>query len=99
MKMFRIAALATAALVGAAFVMPLTVVSADAATKKTVHHVTSSPEVKNAQAALNKMGSNLTVDGKMGKKTVAAVKSFQKGHSLDATGTLDAKTKSALGIA
>ena len=40
--------------------------------------------------------NNLTADGKMGPKTIAAIKSFQKSHGLKATGKLDTKTKSAL---
>ena len=43
-------------------------------------------------------GASLKADGKMGPKTAAAVKSFQKSHGLKATGKLDAKTKSALGV-
>jgi peptidoglycan hydrolase-like protein with peptidoglycan-binding domain len=95
----RFATLAVAALIGAVFTLPVTVTSADAATKKATHHKVGSPAVKNAQEALNRNGANLTVDGKMGKKTVAAIKSFQKKSGLKATGKLDAKTKSALGVA
>jgi peptidoglycan hydrolase-like protein with peptidoglycan-binding domain len=95
----RFATLAVAALLGAAFTLPVTVTSADAATRKATHHKVGSPAVKNAQEALNRNGANLTVDGKMGKKTVAAIKSFQKKNGLKATGKLDAKTKSALGVA
>lgn len=97
----RFAKLAVAALVGAALSMPLAIASADAATAKkpAVHRTTGSPAVKNAQEALNRNGARLKVDGKMGPRTVAAVKSFQKRHGLKATGKLDARTKSALGIA
>jgi len=95
----RFATLAVAALLGAAFTMPVTVTSAEAATKKATHQKAGSPAVKNAQEALNRNGASLTVDGKMGKKTVAAIKSFQKKNGLKATGKLDAKTKSALGVA
>jgi peptidoglycan DL-endopeptidase CwlO len=96
----RFAALAAAALLGAAFTMPLTVTSAEAATKKAAHHRTvASPATKNAQEALNRNGATLAVDGKMGKKTISALKSFQKKNGFKATGKLDAKTKSALGIA
>lgn len=91
MKTPRFTALALALAIGAAFSMPFTT-SADAATKKT--HASAS--VKSAQEALNKNGASITADGKMGPKTVAAIKSFQKSHGLKATGKLDAKTKSAL---
>jgi peptidoglycan hydrolase-like protein with peptidoglycan-binding domain len=95
----RFATLAVAALLGAAFTMPITITSADAATKKATHQKAGSPAVKSAQEALNQNGASLTVDGKMGKKTVSALKSYQKSHGLKATGKLDAKTKSALGVA
>jgi len=94
----RFAAVAVAALLGAAFTMPLTVTSAEAATKKATHRTVASPATKNAQEALNRNGASLKVDGKMGRQTTAAIKSFQKSHGLKATGKLDAKTKSALGI-
>jgi peptidoglycan hydrolase-like protein with peptidoglycan-binding domain len=95
----RFAALAAAALLGAAFTMPLTVTSAEAATKKAAHHRTvASPATKNAQEALNRNGASLKVDGKKGRQTTAAIMSFQKSHGLKATGKLDAKTKSALGV-
>jgi peptidoglycan hydrolase-like protein with peptidoglycan-binding domain len=95
----RFATLAVAALLGAAVTLPATVSSADAATRKAAHHTVASPAVKNAQAALNRNGAKLAVDGKMGKKTVAAIKAFQKKNGLKTTGKLDAKTKSALGVA
>lgn len=95
----RFATLAAAALIGAAFTLPVTITSAEAATKKATHHKVGSPAVKNAQEALNRNGATLAVDGKMGKKTIAALKSFQKKNGLKATGKLDAKTKSALGVA
>jgi peptidoglycan hydrolase-like protein with peptidoglycan-binding domain len=95
MKTPRFTALAFALAIGAAFSMPLVVpTSVEAATKKTTHAASAS--VKSAQEALIKNGANLTADGKMGPKTVAAIKSFQKSHGLKATGKLDAKTKKAL---
>ncbi len=97
MNIFRVATLALA-VVGATFALSAVVAPAEAATKKATQHIAASPEAKNAQLALNKMGAKLHVDGKMGKKTVAALKAFQKSHNLEATGELDAKTKSALGI-
>jgi peptidoglycan hydrolase-like protein with peptidoglycan-binding domain len=103
----RIATLAAALLFGAATALPLTTTSADAATqqKPAAAHVTKkkmvhkgSAAVKSMQEALNKNGAKLSVDGKMGPKTRAALKSFQQGHGLKATGKLDAATKKALGI-
>ena len=97
MTKFRLATFALAALVGAGLSMPLTISSAEAATKPAVHKSAGSESVKSAQEALNKNGASLTADGKIGPKTVAAIKSFQKSHGLKVTGKLDAKTKSALG--
>jgi peptidoglycan hydrolase-like protein with peptidoglycan-binding domain len=94
----RFATLAIAALIGAAFTLPVTITSAEAATKKATHHKVGSPAVKNAQEALNRNGASLKVDGKKGRQTTAAIRSFQKSHGLKATGKLDAKTKSALGV-
>lgn len=95
MKTPRFTALAFALAIGAAFSIPLTVpTSVEAATKKTTHSASAS--VKSAQEALNRNGASLTADGKMGPKTTAAIKSFQKSHGLKVTGKLDAKTKKAL---
>jgi peptidoglycan hydrolase-like protein with peptidoglycan-binding domain len=95
MKTPRFTALAFALAIGAAFSMPLTIASpVEAATKKPMHSASAS--VKSAQEALNKNGASLTADGKIGPKTVSAIKSFQKSHGLKTTGKLDTKTKSAL---
>jgi peptidoglycan hydrolase-like protein with peptidoglycan-binding domain len=61
-----------------------------------MHH--GSQSVSAAQDALNKEGANLTVDGKYGPKTRAAVKSYQQAHGLKATGHLDKTTRAALKI-
>ena len=50
------------------------------------------------QTALNKNGAKLTVDGIWGKKSRAALIAFQKNNKLKATGRLDKKTKSKLGV-
>lgn len=97
----RIAALAAALLFGAATVAPLTATPAFAQQKPAAHsHMAhrgaGSTAVKDAQEALNKQGAGLTVDGKMGPKTQAALKSFQQAHGLKATGKLDKATKAAL---
>ncbi|HEY6336414.1 MAG TPA: peptidoglycan-binding domain-containing protein [Alphaproteobacteria bacterium] len=90
----RIAALATALAFGAVAVLPVTTSPAAAASRRVAHP--SSDTVKSAQEALNKNGANLAVDGKMGPKTRAAVKSFQQGHGLKVTGHLDKATLTAL---
>jgi peptidoglycan DL-endopeptidase CwlO len=91
----RIAALATVLAFGAVAVLPVTTSPAAAASTRRVASPTSD-SVKSAQEALNKSGANLAVDGKMGPKTRAAVKSFQQGHGLKATGHLDKATMAAL---
>lgn len=50
------------------------------------------------QSALNANGAKLKVDGKMGKKTRAALRAFQHKHHLKPTGHADAATLRALGI-
>jgi peptidoglycan hydrolase-like protein with peptidoglycan-binding domain len=54
--------------------------------------------VAKAQIALNSNGAQLDIDGKMGPKTVAALKSYQSSHHLKATGRLDNATAKALGV-
>lgn len=54
--------------------------------------------VAKVQAALNNNGAQLEVDGKMGPKTVTALKSYQRSHHLKATGKLDAATAKSLGV-
>jgi peptidoglycan hydrolase-like protein with peptidoglycan-binding domain len=53
--------------------------------------------VAKLQMALNANGAQLDVDGRMGPKTVAALKAFQQQHNLKATGRVDAATMKALG--
>jgi peptidoglycan hydrolase-like protein with peptidoglycan-binding domain len=52
--------------------------------------------IKKLQTALNASGASLTVDGKIGPKTRAALMDFQKAHGLKATGHLDKETRAAL---
>jgi len=56
---------------------------------------------KDVQHALNVLGTSpaLTEDGKMGPKTVAAIKSFQTIHGLTPDGVAGPKTKTALHLA
>jgi len=59
-----------------------------------------SPElVKQAQEKLSAAGHDAgTADGKMGPKTQAALKEFQQSKGLQASGQLDQKTVTALGV-
>ncbi len=52
--------------------------------------------VKKLQTALNSNGAALTVDGKMGAKTTAALKAYQQAHGLKVTGHADKETRAAL---
>lgn len=53
--------------------------------------------VRSAQQALNQMGYNAgTADGKMGQRTVNALKAFQRDNGLPVTGRLDNATAAAL---
>jgi len=62
-------------------------------------HLTKAQQrVAKAQMALNSNGAQLDADGKMGPKTVTALKSYQSAHHLKATGRLDAATARALGV-
>jgi peptidoglycan hydrolase-like protein with peptidoglycan-binding domain len=54
--------------------------------------------VEALQTALNANGAQLTVDGRAGAKTTAALKAYQKSHNLRPTGHPDPKTSAALGI-
>jgi len=54
--------------------------------------------VAKIQAALNANGAHLQVDGRMGSKTVAALKAYQGAHKLKATGKADSATLKALGV-
>jgi len=52
--------------------------------------------IEKLQTALNANGAQLTVDGKMGPKTSAALSAFQQAHGLKATGKVDKATIAAL---
>lgn len=58
----------------------------------------SGPAVREAQAALTKLGYDIggKPDGNLGKKTVAAIKEFQKDRNLPVTGSLDTATRDEL---
>lgn len=57
--------------------------------------------IKQVQQKLNLLGTSpkLVEDGKLGPKTVAAIKSFQTGHGLTPDGVVGPKTKTALYLA
>ena len=59
---------------------------------------TSSQRVKSIQSALDQKGQHVTVDGKWGKQTAAAIRSFQKENGLKATGRADHQTMQKLGV-
>jgi peptidoglycan hydrolase-like protein with peptidoglycan-binding domain len=60
--------------------------------------VISSTEIKKAQEALKAQGHNPGMDGKMDAQTQQALIDFQKANDLPATGVLDDKTASKLGV-
>lgn len=68
--------------------------SAKSESKSSTQAQAQSPEiVKQAQEKLN-----VTADGKVGPETQKAVKEFQTSKGLEATGRLDEKTITALGV-
>jgi peptidoglycan hydrolase-like protein with peptidoglycan-binding domain len=60
------------------------------------HAMNRTQRIERAQTALNANGAQLTVDGKMGPKTSAALTAFQQAHGLKATGRIDKETMAAL---
>jgi hypothetical protein len=48
------------------------------------------------QFVLNDIGYNLSIDGVVGSRTIAAIKEFQNDNSLDESGEVDADTLAAL---
>ncbi len=60
--------------------------------------VAAGNEVKALQQALDKAGYTLKADGRMGPKTRAALKKYQKDNGLKVTGKLDPATKEKLGM-
>jgi peptidoglycan hydrolase-like protein with peptidoglycan-binding domain len=61
-----------------------------------MHAMARTERIEKLQSALNANGAKLTVDGKMGPKTHAALMDFQKAHGLKATGRPDKETRDAL---
>ena len=66
--------------------------------KKAVKKAKPSKSVMSIQAALNKTGAKLKVDGLMGKGTRAALKKYQAANGLKATGRADRATRTKLGV-
>jgi hypothetical protein len=52
--------------------------------------------IKELQRALNKAGGKLEIDGLAGRKTIGAIKKFQKSKNLTADGIIGSKTMDAL---
>jgi peptidoglycan hydrolase-like protein with peptidoglycan-binding domain len=61
-----------------------------------MHAMNRTQRIEKLQTALNANGAQLTVDGKMGPKTSAALSAFQQAHGLKATGKVDKATIAAL---
>ena len=73
--------------------------SASSQTGASQHSSASGTTVQSAQQALQQGGFYKgTVDGKMGPHTRQAIKSFQQSKGLHATGHLNQKTLTALGV-
>ena len=90
--------LIAAAIAAALAMTPMTVEAAG--TKSQAHktmHMDS--KVSEIQQKLNASGASLTVDGRMGSKTRAAIVSFQRQNGLKPTGKLDSPTRMKLGAA
>lgn len=61
--------------------------------KKVIGEVKSRPNTKQIQSALKNAGFDPgSTDGKMGKKTLEAIKAFQKAHNLNADGKVGKAT-------
>jgi peptidoglycan hydrolase-like protein with peptidoglycan-binding domain len=69
------------------------------AAAETPQRMSSDAWVRTLQTSLNRNGASLAVDGIIGPKTTAAIKSFQRSQGLRATGDPDWPTRSALNAA
>lgn len=67
------------------------------AATQSVQSLTKS-QIESVQAALQKAGYQVQVDGIWGNDTSSALKMFQTKHGLPATGYPDQKTRQALGL-
>lgn len=63
------------------------------------HRHAGAPQIRDAQQKLKDAGFDPgTIDGRMGRHTREAVRSYQERNNLKATGQLDHETLSALGV-
>jgi peptidoglycan hydrolase-like protein with peptidoglycan-binding domain len=99
-KISTTAALVSLVFAGSAFAQATTGTEMKAEGKKMRKSMASGDEkVKAAQQALKDKGYDAgTVDGRMGPKTQAALRDFQKAQGMESTGDLDPKTTQALGM-
>ena len=105
-KISTTAALVSLVFAGSAFAQATTEMKAEGKPDKGAMHqrmrksMTAGDEkVKAAQQALKDKGYDAgTVDGRMGPKTQAALRDFQKAQGMESTGDLDPKTTQALGM-
>jgi peptidoglycan hydrolase-like protein with peptidoglycan-binding domain len=99
-KISTTAALVSLVFAGSAFAQATTGTEMKAEGKKMRRSMASGDEkVKAAQQALKDKGYDAgTVDGRMGPKTQAALRDFQKAQGMESTGDLDPKTTQALGM-
>jgi Putative peptidoglycan-binding domain-containing protein len=76
-----------------------TMSSASHGTSHHRHMSHGSSMVREVQQALKDKGNDPgAVDGKLGPKTKAAIRDFQKANDLKVTGRIDKETKSKLGV-
>ena len=68
----------------------------DLKTHQVMMNAVKQTTVKHVQTTLNELGADLTINGRMDKATVAAVKDFQTEHQLKPTGKLDGLTTGAM---
>ena len=68
----------------------------DLKTHQVMMNAVKQTTVKHVQTTLNELGADLTINGRMDKATVAAVKDFQIEHQLKPTGKLDGLTTEAM---
>ena len=99
-KISTTVALVSLVFAGSAFAQATTGTAMKAEGKKMRKSMASGDEkVKAAQQALKDKGYDAgTVDGRMGPKTQAALRDFQKAQGMESTGDLDPKTTQALGM-
>ncbi len=73
--------------------------STDMKQEKSAKPSQNSDEVKKIQEALKSKGDDPgAIDGRMGRKTHAALRAFQKSNGLKVTGSLDKETADKLGV-